>query len=138
MEHWSERLKRAAKAKGWGPAELARALPEKSSVSLESLKKYFQGRVNAPGGNSVPDIAAALNVDAGWLKYGIADNRHGNGPIFREGLAEAGNLADGQPQDPQFELYNQIMEWAGGEYKFSTGKQFELSRLLLQFDFKRK
>lgn len=67
MQHWSERLKKAMKAKGWTAAELHR----RSGVEVERIYKYLQGKVEAPRSPVLDDLSAALGVQPLWLSHAV-------------------------------------------------------------------
>lgn len=63
MEHWSKRLAKALKLRGWDYPELA----TRSGVNLENIKKYAGGHVDNPRGDAPEKIADALRVPVAWL-----------------------------------------------------------------------
>ncbi|MDJ0609936.1 MAG: helix-turn-helix domain-containing protein [Kiloniellales bacterium] len=72
MYSWSNRLNDVMKQRGWSQSELAR----RAQVSRENVKKYCQGLVSQPRGETLPRLAEALGVNALWL-------RDGHGPQWR-------------------------------------------------------
>lgn len=83
MEHWSKRLSRTIKQRGWDYPELA----ARSGVSVESIRKYAQGGVDNPRGNIPNNLAKALGVSVIWLMHneGSPEDEHiGNTPDLPE------------------------------------------------------
>ena len=72
MAGWSRRLNQMLLLRGWTQAELAR----RTELSRESIKKYCQGHVAQPRGDTLDRLAAALEVQPAWL-------RDGHGPQWR-------------------------------------------------------
>ncbi len=72
MYSWSNRLNEVLKQRGWSQAELARH----AQISKENVKKYCQGLVSQPRGDTLPRLAEALGINALWL-------RDGHGPQWR-------------------------------------------------------
>ena len=72
MQGWSRRLNQLLATRGWTQAELAR----RANLSRENVKKYCQGNVAQPRGDSLDRLAAALEVQVTWL-------RDGHGPQWR-------------------------------------------------------
>lgn len=67
MEHWSERLRAWMRDAGLKVPDLARV----SGVSEDSLYKYLKGRTDAPRGDVLARIAAALGKTPVELRYGV-------------------------------------------------------------------
>ena len=67
MHAWSKRLNEVLKQRGWSQSELAR----RAGVSKENVKKYCQGLISQPRGDTLPRLAEALDVHGIWLRDGI-------------------------------------------------------------------
>ncbi len=109
LEMWWDRLNDLMNERGWGPSDLAAY----SGVSVENCKKYVQGGVDNPRGNTLAKLAAALNVSEAYLKYGSqthakrADVVHRGGSVSEIeviGEIRAGHWMEAQEQE-QFERY---------------------------------
>ena len=83
MHAWSKRLNEVLRQRGWSQSELAR----RAGVSKENVKKYCQGLISQPRGDTLPRLAEALDVHGIWLRDGV-------GPQWRRiplvGSLEAG------------------------------------------------
>ncbi|MBX3490867.1 S24 family peptidase [Parvibaculum sp.] len=66
------------------------ALAQRSGVSLESIKKYAQGGVDAPRGGIPEKLAKALRVHLSWLMLG-------EGPMEKEHVGNTPDLPESAP-----------------------------------------
>ncbi|MEM7619524.1 MAG: helix-turn-helix domain-containing protein [Pseudomonadota bacterium] len=66
QKQWFERLSDKLEEKGCKPAELA----QRSSIEIDRIHKYLEGRVLNPRGNVMAQLAAVLDVSERWLRYG--------------------------------------------------------------------
>ena len=67
MYSWAKRLNDMLALRGWTQAELAR----RAGVSKENVKKYCQGAVGQPRGETIPRLAEALDIHFVWLRDGV-------------------------------------------------------------------
>lgn len=67
VEHWSKRLDRALKEKGWNRSYFAKL----TGVPYESVIKYCNGKIDQPRGDQMDIMAAALGTTAAWLSHGV-------------------------------------------------------------------
>jgi transcriptional regulator with XRE-family HTH domain len=68
VNHWSERLKRRLKEKGWTQRELAR----RSGISEDLIRKYYQGVIDQPRGDALKTLAKTLECSRIWLELGVS------------------------------------------------------------------
>ena len=66
VQGWSRRLSQLLALRGWSQAELAR----RTGLSRENIKKYCQGLVAQPRGDTLERLASALEVQVAWLRDG--------------------------------------------------------------------
>ena len=110
MHAWSKRLNEVLKQRGWSQSELAR----RAGVSKENVKKYCQGLISQPRGDTLPRLAEALDVHGIWLRDGI-------GPQWRR-IPLVGSLeAGGQFHSIEFDALD-----GGGNERFGNSLVFEL------------
>lgn len=108
MQAWSKRLNDVLQQRGWTQSELA----QRAGVSRENVKKYCQGHVSQPRGDTLPRLAAALDVHGAWL-------RDGTGPQWRRvqliGLVQGGGHFLARKSSPREKTPSQslIFEIAG-------------------------
>lgn len=69
MAHeWSKRLVRLVRDRGWSIAELAR----RANLPEDRVRKYVSGKVQFPRGDTLSDLAKALEVSPLFLLFGQA------------------------------------------------------------------
>ncbi|MDH3596297.1 MAG: helix-turn-helix domain-containing protein [Rhodospirillales bacterium] len=97
MYSWARRLNDLLVLRGWSQAELAR----RAGVSKENVKKYCQGAVGQPRGDTIPHLADALDVHFVWLRDGV-------GPQWRR-IPVVGYVGAGE----QFHAVDDLSQGAG-------------------------
>jgi transcriptional regulator with XRE-family HTH domain len=97
MYSWAKRLIDMLALRGWTQAELAR----RAGISKENVKKYCQGAVGQPRGDTIPRLADALDVHFVWLRDGV-------GPQWRR-IPVVGYVGAGE----QFHAIDDLSQGAG-------------------------
>ena len=71
-KHWAERLKRLLQDEGWSVAEFHRRVNSMNGpqISLSSIHKYLDGKVEKPRGDILERLAAPFGKSELWLLYG--------------------------------------------------------------------
>lgn len=92
MKNWSDRLKYLMKAQGLSGADLAGL----SGIDVENIKKYMQGKVDQPRGETFKKLAAALKTSTAYLR---------DGNSFPSAIVQ-----DEEPRERDLPVFKQIKE----------------------------